>query len=160
MLLWYAIVAPVLVAEIFRSPMLDYRLVALGAVLPLGEVVYGQPLLLHTLLGPVLALGLVMGLTMRRRLLRRRWLGIPIGMFMHLVLDGSWTDRISFWWPAFGFSLTGVPLPEQRMSTALGIVLELAALAIGWWAWRRYELGDPANRQLLLRTGHLARGTV
>ena len=39
MLLWFVVLAPVAVAEIFRSPMVDYRLVALGAVLPLAEAV-------------------------------------------------------------------------------------------------------------------------
>ncbi len=49
MLLWFAVLALVLVAQVFDSPNLDYRLVVLGAVLPVAEGVLGGPWLLHTL---------------------------------------------------------------------------------------------------------------
>ncbi len=155
MFLWFVVVAPFLVAEIFKSPMVDYRLVAFGAALPLGELAFGQPFILHTLLGPVVVLTLVMLATMGRRLVRRRLLGIPIGMFFHLLLDASWSSAKLFWWPAFGFSLADEPIPE---STALGwrLVLELVAVGVGVFAVRRYELDKPENRTRLLRTGHLA----
>ncbi|MEZ5229357.1 MAG: hypothetical protein R2710_22670 [Acidimicrobiales bacterium] len=112
MLLWFAIMAPILVAEIFRSPMVDYRMVAIGAVLPVLEVVTGRALVLHTLLGSVAALGLVMALTQQRRLVRRRWLGIPIGLMFHLVLDGTWTSKALMWWPVFGVGFE----PSRRFS--------------------------------------------
>lgn len=159
MLLWFVITAPILVAEVFRSPMVDYRLVALGAVLPLIETVSGVFLGLHTLLGSVLTLGIVIVATGGRRLVRRRLLGIPIGMFCHLVLDGAWMRTELFWWPSFGWS--GIdPAIETARSPVVLVIMELAALALGWWAWQRYELGDAANRQLLLRRGHLARGVL
>ncbi|MGB5758362.1 MAG: hypothetical protein WBM50_15720 [Acidimicrobiales bacterium] len=157
MFLWFVVVAPFLVAEIFKSPMVDYRLVALGAALPLVEVPFGRPFVLHTLLGPVTVLTVVMLTTMGRRLVRRRLLGVPIGMFFHLVLDASWSSAALFWWPAFGWSLADEPLPE---ATALGwrLVLELVAVGVAVFAVRRYELDKPENRSRLLRTGHLARG--
>jgi hypothetical protein len=49
MFLWFAGVSLVFVWAVFKSPALDYRLVMLGAVLPLGEVALGGPRLLHTL---------------------------------------------------------------------------------------------------------------
>lgn len=153
--LWFVFAAPFLVAEIFKSPMVDYRLVAFGAILPLADVAVGHGSVLHTLAGPVVLLTVVMVATMGRRLLRRRLLGIPIGVFFHLVLDGTWTSSALFWWPAFGLSLDGEPMPE---STAVGwrIVLELLGIGIAVMSVRRYGLGDRDARSRLLRTGHLS----
>ena len=158
-MLWFAIMAPVLVAEVFRSPMVDYRTVLIGALLPLIEVITGVSFVLHTLAGPVVVLGAVMGATVGRRLRRRRLLGLPIGMFLHQVLDGSWSSAELFWWPAFGWTIED-PLPESDRHLIILIVLDLIGLLVGVWAWRRYELGDSANRRHLVRTGHLARGVL
>ncbi|MGI9614047.1 MAG: hypothetical protein ACR2QO_14150 [Acidimicrobiales bacterium] len=157
MFLWFVIVAPIAVAEVFRSPMVDYRFVAIGAALPLVEVALGQPVFAHSLLAPVLGLGLVMAFTRNRRLLRRRLLGIPIGMFLHLVLDGTWTNAELFWWPAFGIEFGEQTLPELDRSVLFGAVLEVLALVLGFVAWRRYGLDASENRRLLWREGHLAR---
>ncbi len=158
MLVWFVVAAPILVAETFKSPMVDYRMVALGAVLPLVEVVTGAFLGLHTLAAAVVSLGLVMAATSGRRLVRRRLLGLPIGLFCHLVLDATWTRTRLFWWPAFGFA--PVRPPEAGRAPVWSLVLELAGLGLGWWAWRRYDLADRGNRRLLVRTGHLARGVL
>jgi len=159
MVLWFAVAATVLVAEVFRSPVVDYRTVAIGALLPLVEAVTGVSLLMHTLAGPVVVLGAVMAATVNRRLLRRRLLGVPIGMFLHQVLDGTWTSKELFWWPAFGRT-TAQPLPEEGRSFAFVIALEVVGLVIGVWAWRRYQLDDAENRRLLARSGHLARSVL
>lgn len=160
MFLWFVILAPVVVAEIFRSPMLDYRIVALGALLPLIEVVLGHPSVLHTLLGAVLMLALVVLGTQKRRLVRRRLLGIPIGVLLHLVLDGSWTRASLFWWPAFGFDFGDQQVPEFAGSAVRVLVLEALALVVARLAYVRYELDQPANRELLLRTGQLSRSVL
>lgn len=139
--------------------MVDYRLVMLGAVVPLVDVVVG-PTPLHTLAGAVLVLAIVMGATTGRRLVRRRLLGVPIGIFIHLVLDATWSDARLFWWPAFGFRFDGSGVPELGRSWILHLVLELGALVVGWWGWRRYRLDDQTNRQLLVRQGHLDRATL
>ncbi len=159
MLLWFAVLAPILVAEIFRSPMVDYRMVAIGALLPTLEVITGRALVLHTLLGSVAALGLVMALTQQRRLVRRRWLGLPIGLMFHLVLDGTWTSKALMWWPAFGLGFDDA-VPEFSRGIVLPLLLELAAVAAGVWAWRRYELDQPEHREQLIRTGQLVRGVL
>ncbi len=90
MLLWFVILAPVLVAEIFQSPMADYRIVALGAALPLAEVVFGGPRYLHTMVVAMGLMAILMLATSNHRLIRRRLLGIPIGLLLHLVLDFTW----------------------------------------------------------------------
>lgn len=159
MVLWFVVVAPVLVAEVFRSPMIDYRLVAVGAALPLVEVFVGANVL-HTLLGSVALLTVVMLATQGRRLLRRRLLGVPIGMFVHLVLDGSWTRTELFWWPGFGLDFGTSEPPEFDRPLAIGVALELAAVAVAVWAHRRYDLGDDAKRGRLLTTGQLDRSVL
>jgi membrane-bound metal-dependent hydrolase YbcI (DUF457 family) len=156
MFFWFIGVGTILVALVFQSPALDYRMVMLGAVLPLLDGVTGGVWFLHTLLASIAALVVVMLLTRRRRLVRRRWLGIPIGMFVHLVLDGVWTDSHEFWWPLFGTSFEG-RLPEIDRG-ALSLVLEVIGLAAIVWGWRRFGLDDPRARSAFLRTGQLPRG--
>lgn len=157
MLLWFVGLSLVGVWAVFRSPALDGRLVALGAVLPLAEVVAGRPLVLHTLAGAVAVLVVVMAATRHRRLARRRWLGLPIGLFLHLVLDGAWTDRRLFWWPFDGLAFADRPLPELDRPAAVLVAQELVGLAaIAWW-WRRFDLVDPARRRAFLRTGQVGR---
>lgn len=159
MLIWFLVLAPILVAEVFRSPMIDYRLVALGAVLPLAEIVTGVNVL-HTLLGAVVVMTVVMLSTQKRRLLRRRLLGVPIGLFVHLILDASWTRAELFWWPAFGFDFGPSTLPEFDRPLIVGVALELIGLGAAVWAFRRYDLGDPAKRDRLITTGQLDRSVL
>lgn len=157
MFLWFVILAPVAVAQVFKSPMVDYRLVVLGALLPLAEATLGGPRILHTLVFSVGAMGLVMALTSRRRLLRRRLLGLPIGLMVHLVLDGSWTDQNLFWWPAFGVEFPDDGIPAWSRSIEVGLLLEILALGVAVWAYRQYELDKRSNRELLVKQGQLAR---
>lgn len=148
----------VLTWAVFQSPAIDYRMVALGAVIPVAEVPFGAGPL-HSLALPTLALVVVMLLTRGRRLVRRRWLGLPIGMYLHLVLDLSWTRTEVFWWPMLG------PTPDRGRSFelsrgALSVIMELIAVVVGVWAWRRFGLDDAGRRDRFLRTGHLDRATV
>lgn len=159
MLLWFLVLAPVIVAEVFQSPMADYRFVAVGALLPLVELVFGGPKFLHTMPAAILVLGLVMAATTGRRLLRRQLLGVPIGMFLHLVLDGSWTSKELMWWPLFGVDFPQQRLPEFQRP-ALGIGLELAAVGVAFWAYRRYELDNSDNLRLLRTSGRLNRAAM
>lgn len=157
MILWFAGVSFVFVWWVFRSPALDYRLVMLGSVLPVGEVVFGGPRLLHTLVGPVALLGLLMLATQRRRLVRRRWIGLLIGMLMHLALDGIWMRADVFWWPFFGTDFGTGGLPELGHPVGLTILFELAGAACLVWAWRTFGFSDSATRDRFVRTGHLNR---
>lgn len=156
MFLWFVGVSFVAVWAIFRSPAIDYRLVMAGSVLPLVDLAVGRPFVLHTLAGAVLLLALVMAVTVGRRLRRRRWLGVPIGVFCHLVLDGTWTDTQLFWWPVAGVDFAARRLPEFE-NLALGAVAEVAGVAALVWMVRRFRLDDPARRRDFLRTGALGR---
>lgn len=159
MLLWFVGVGFVAVVMVFKSPALDYRLVAAGTLLPLVDVIPGVPPVLHTLVGAVAVLTVTMLATRGRRLARRRWLGLSIGVFVHLVLDGTWTRTELFWWPAFGLDLPDVPLPTFGRGVA-GLVLELLGAAAIWWSWRQFRLDDPARREDLVRHGRLDRELV
>jgi len=156
MFFWFIGVGALLVVAVFQSPALDYRMVMLGSVVPLLDAVTGGPWVLHTLLAPVVVLVIVMVGTRHRRLVRRRWLGLPIGMFIHLVLDGAWTNTDVFWWPFFGASFPDDQLPEVARG-AVSVLMELAGLGALVYGWRRYGLEDRAARNRFLRTGQLPR---
>lgn len=160
MILWFAGVSLAFVFLVFRSPALDYRLVMLGSLLPLGELVFGGPRVLHTLVGSVALLGVVMLATRGRRLVRRRLIGLPIGMLMHLVLDGVWTRSQVFWWPFFGWGFGDDGLPELTRAPATVLVLEAVGAAALVWCWVTFGWSDRDRRMLFLRTGHLSRDLV
>jgi hypothetical protein len=154
--LWFLSLSVLIVALVFQSSTVDYRMVALGSVLPVAEVVLGGPYLLHTLTGSVVAMAAVMLVARGRRLVQRRWLGVPIGMFLHLVLDGTWTRTELFWWPFAGADALGEGrLPEFDRPLGVVLLLEAVGLAVGIWLVRTNGLTDPARRRRFLRTGRL-----
>ena len=156
MFFWFIGGSVLLVWLVFQTPTIDFRMVALGAVLPLLDAAFGGPRVLHTLLASVVLLTLVMVATTGQRLRRRRWLGIPIGMFLHLVLDGTWSDEELFWWPLFGADFTTDGLVEWGRG-GIGLVMELAGLAALWWMVVRFDLTDAGRRRRFLREGQLDR---
>lgn len=159
MFLWFASLGFLAVVLVFQSPALDYRMVILGSLVPLVDVVAPTPPVMHTLVAPVVVMAAVMAATRQRRLVRRRWLGIPIGMFMHLALDGTWTHTELFWWPAFGVSVPDVALPTFGRGVA-GLVMEVVGLVVGVWCWKRFGLDDPDRRREFLTEGRLDRDLV
>ena len=156
MFFWYVAVSFAVVALVFDSPAVDYRLVMLGSVLPVVEILAGGPWALHTLLAPLSVLVVVMLATRGRRLARRRWLGLPIGLLLYLVLNGVWRQVDLFWWPIYGTTVDAADLPEWRPLAVL-VWLELIGLAVGAWAVRRYGLTDRGRLRLLATKGHLDR---
>lgn len=158
MLLWFASLAVVVTWFVFQSPALDYRLIALGAVLPVLEVPFGWGPL-HALVTPTLVLTVVMLATPRRRLLRRQLLGIPIGLYFHLVLDGAFTDARGFWWPFTGISLVGGRTPELTRGW-LSAVMEIVGLGVALWAYGRFGLDDPERRKRFWATGQFDRAVM
>jgi hypothetical protein len=154
MLLWYVGLSVVIVLLVFQSSGVDYRLVAVGSLLPLAIDLPVRRLWLgHTLIASVTLLVLVMLVTIGRpRLLRRRLLCLPIGAFCGLALSAAWTNTDVFWFP-----FTGSTLPDAPLLPAPGIVLleELAGLAAIVWVVYRCGLRDPARRDEFVRTGRL-----
>jgi len=155
MLLWFAFGSIFGVWNVFQSPGLDFRLIAVGALLPLAlDAPFGAQSYAHTLVSAVVVLAIVMACTTGRgrRLRRRRALGLPIGWFTGLVLSGAWAHKEVFWWPAFGWSRPSAPLLAPW---PVVIVEEVLGAAAAWWAWSRFALADPARRRRFWRTGRL-----
>lgn len=156
MFLWFAGMSFLAVWLIFRSPAVDYRLVMVGALLPLLELPFGHPLILHSLTGSVALLAVAMLATPRRRLVQRRLVAVPIGVFLHLVLDGAWADTTAFWWPFTGWEWSQADLPELARG-GFAVVLELVGAGVLWWCWLRFRLVEPDRRARFWRTGQLDR---
>lgn len=165
MILWFAGMAVVAVWMVFRDPAIDHRLVVAGALLPdavdavVGWSGLAGPWPAHTLVASAGLLIAVMLATRGRRRLRRRLLAVPIGTFLHLVLDGAWTETHVFWWPGFGLDPGQEVLPSAERGLA-NLPLELVGLAALVWAWHRFQLGDPHKRSAFLRGGHLGQDLV
>lgn len=156
MLLWYAAGSVFAVWNVFQSAGLDFRAVALGALLPLViDLPTHHQAYAHALVAPVAALALVMLVTSGRgrKLLRRRWIGLPIGWFCGLALSGAFASQRVFWWPGFGASFGHVALLPAVPVVAIEELLGVAATV---WIWTRFGLRDRSRRRELLRRGRLA----
>jgi hypothetical protein len=140
---------------VLHDPQLDYRLLALGSILPdLIDPFLGGARVLHSITFSVLLLLVVVLATNRRSPTRRRLLALVFGTFMHLVLDGAFTDNHVFWWPFFGWSFEGARLPSIQRG-AWDVLLEVVGIAILVWAWRRFRLDLEPRRRQLVRQGTL-----
>lgn len=155
MLLWFLGVGVLMVWVVFQSPALDVRMVAVGLLLPWLDVLTGGAFVLHTLVGSVALLAVVMLATRGSRVARRQWLGVPIGTFLHLVLDATWSRTALFWWPFGGAGAFDAQLPELERSALVAVAMELAGAAALWWAWRGFGLDDPDRRDELRTSGRL-----
>ena len=154
MFLWFLGTALITVWYVFRDPRFDVRPLALGAVLPELDVLFGGARVMHSLAFSLALLLVVMAATIGRRAARKRWLGLPIGTMLHLVFDGAWSNAHVFGWPLGGWSFEDAPLPASDRGWWT-LLLELVGLAILVWFWRRAGLSDPARRRELWRTGRL-----
>jgi len=159
MVLWFAGGAWLLVWAVLQDPAVDYRLVIAGALLPDAiDAPFGRIGIAHSLALSVAVLVAVMVATIGRRGVRRRLLAVPMGMLVHLVLDGVWTDTRVFWWPVRGWSLAHAgAVPSFAHPVALTVVEEVAGAAALAWCWVRLGLGDRERRSRWLRTGRLGR---
>jgi len=154
-ILWPAGAALVIVWNVFRDPALDHRVVVLGALVPdVIDLPTGGAGPAHTLLASVAVLVVVMAATRGSRPARRRWLALPIGMLVHLAVDGAWTLTATFWWPILGTALDD-PLPALDRPLAVTVGLEAVGLAAVAWFGVRFGLADPGRWGRFWRTGRL-----
>lgn len=155
MFLWFVGTVVVTVWWVFRDPGFDYRLLIVGSVLPLVELVVGGARVLHSVTFAVALLVVLMLATPGRRPIRKMLLGLPIGLLLHLVFTGAWRTAQVFWWPFGGVGFDDAPHPVAARGW-WNVPLELVGLALCWWIHRQASLGDPARRAWLRRTGQLS----
>jgi hypothetical protein len=156
--LWFATLSIAGVFLVFRDPAIDYRLIAVGALLPdpIDAVVRQGIGPLHSVVTAVVVLIAVMLATIGRRQLRRQILAIPIGLFAHLVLDNAWSTTSSFWWPLAG-RVGSRSLPFIDRGYLVVGMQELVGFAVGVWLFRRFQLRRPSLRTQFLKTGRIHR---
>ncbi len=141
MFLWFVGTAFAAVWYVFRDPRFDYRLLAVGALLPeIIDLPSRQARWAHSVTAAVAVLAVIMLATAGRKPVRRLLLAIPIGMLLHLVFDGAFTATEVFWWP-FSGGWGDVELFSLQRGW-WNVPLELAGAALIVWAWRRGPLRD------------------
>ena len=153
MFTWFIGTAVVAVWWVFRDPAFDYRLLIVGSVLPLVELPFGARFL-HSVTVSIVLLAVLMVATRRGTPLRRTLLGLPIGLLLHLVFTGAWTNAEVFWWPFFGVDFDDAPHPVAERGW-WNVPLELAGIALGLWVVRVADLRDGGRRERFWRTGQL-----
>ena len=127
MFFWFIGAAVASVWSVFRDPKFAYRWVIVGALMPVFSVV--------TVVGVLTA---VMLLTIGKKAVRKNYLALTIGLFMHLVFDGAFLNTKMFWWPLAGFTIDGysVPLLERGF---LNTPLEIVGVALILWTKKQIK---------------------
>lgn len=157
MLLWFAATSVLTVYFVFRDPRFDYRFLVLGALLPdVVDAFAGRMWVLHSLGGAVGLLIVVMAVTVGNRPLRKRLLGLPIGVLLHIVFDGAFSTTEVFWWPASG-GFGDHPLPVVARGW-WNLALEAVGAALLVWCYRSFRLADQTCRREVFRSGRLTAG--
>jgi hypothetical protein len=154
MFFWFIGTAVLAVGFVFRDPRFDYRLLIVGSVLPLADGLFGGARALHSITVTIAVLMIVMLGTIGRRPLRRTLLGLPIGLFLHLVFDGAWANTETFWWPLTGWTFADEPIPPIGRGF-WSIPLELIGVGLCAWIVRLNGLTERNRRRTFQRDGHL-----
>ena len=154
MVVWFVATSVLAVYYVFTDVRFDYRWWIVGALLPDAVDLWtGGAWVMHGLPSAVVALALVMVVTAGRRPIRRRLIAIPIGMMLHLVFDGAFTDTDVFWWPfTGGFGDAEVPVVARGW---WNVPLEVLGVGLLVWGWRLFGLADVERRRHFWRTGRL-----
>jgi hypothetical protein len=127
MLFWFIGTSVASLWSVFRDPKFAYRWVIVGALIPVFSVV--------TVVGFLVAVMLV---TIGKKAVRKNFLALTIGLFIHLVFDGAFLSTKMFWWPLAGLSLDGyaIPLVERGF---LNIPFEIVGIALILWTKKQIK---------------------
>lgn len=154
-LFWFVGTAVLGVWAVFRDPRFDHRLLIIGVLAPdVIDGIWGGARAFHSVVTIVAVLVLVMIATAGRRPIRRRLLALPIGAFVHLIVDFAFTDTATFWWPVTGLSFDGARLPVVERGW-WNVLLEVVGIVLCVVAWRRFGLADPTRRREFVQRGVL-----
>lgn len=160
MFFWFVGTSIVAVWFVFRDPRFDYRLLMVGALLPLAvDGALGGARVLHSLTFSVGLMAAVMLVTAGRKPIRRTLLGLPLGTLLYLVFSGAWADTTVFWWPFGGLDFDEAPLPMEGRGW-WNLVLELIGVALVVWIWRTADLRTAQARQRFRGSGQLLFSTA
>lgn len=155
MFFWFLGTVVCTVWFVFRDPRFDYRLLLVGAVLPAAvDALFGGARVLHSMTFAVVLLVVLMLATPGRKPIRKTLLGLPIGLLLHLVFTGAWTNTTVFWWPFGGWGFDDAPHPVAERGW-WNLPLELIGLGLCWWIVRTTGLRDADRRAEFVRTGRL-----
>jgi inner membrane protein len=133
----------------------DIRILLIGSLLPdiidkpIGRFFFKDTfnngrIFSHTLLFLVVLIagGLILYLSRRKNWL----LVLAFGTFLHLVMDGMWTETHTLFWPLYGFSFPKYPLSAQSWLMSIWhsvtdhpwyLIPELLGLVIiAWFLWQ------------------------
>lgn len=158
MILWHLGMTVLIVRYVFRDPRMDLRWVLAGSILPdlidkpFGSILFNETfrthrLWAHSLLFPVVGLTIVMVATRRGGDHRKQWIGLVIGLFVHLLLDGVWLSPEAFLWPLFGLDFPKVAgsdfpaLLRGMLSSPLVWLGEAVGAGYLVLLWRRHLAG-------------------
>lgn len=156
MLFWFVGTSVLAVWFVFTDPRFDYRLLIVGSLVPaVVDGVRGSLGIVHSVTFAMALLVLIMLATAGRRPIRSTLLGLPVGMLLHLVFTGAWTQSEVFWWPFLGTDLGDVPTFVSSRGW-WNVPLEIVGLGMCAWIFRSAALSDADRRRDFVRTGHLA----
>ena len=158
MLFWFIATALWSMWFVFRDPKFDYRLVAIAALAPdLIDGLSGKVGPMHSVVTSIAVLFAIMIATAGRKPSRQRLLAIPIGMFIHLIFDGAFSNAKTFWWPLTGASFSQDLLPSVERGP-WNVPLEIIGVVGCVVAWRYFSLADKNRRTKFRNTGSLHHG--
>lgn len=147
------------------NPRVDYRLVALGALLPdlidkpIGRLLFRSRfesgrIFAHTLLVNV---ALFCVLFFMRGRLKRKAVLVPIGSLLHLAEDAMWSMPLVFWWPLFGTAFPKQPSEGllDWLSPSQAAIQEPIGFAVLLWLLAAHGMLSRDGIRTFLKTGHL-----
>jgi hypothetical protein len=137
-LVWFVGASLAAVWFVFRDPRFAFGWVVAGALLPdVVEGAIGEVGPLHSVVTIVGLMGVVMVSTIGNRARRKKFLALTIGMFLHLVFDGVFTETRVFWWPLAGTDLGEQAIPSVERVWQVNVLLEVIGVALLLWFLRQ-----------------------
>jgi membrane-bound metal-dependent hydrolase YbcI (DUF457 family) len=169
---WHLGLTVLIVRYVFRDPKMDLRWILVGSLLPdvidkpVGSIFFhdtfgSHRLVAHAVVFPIVVLAVIMISTRRDTARRRGAIGVVVGCFIHLLLDGVWTSPETFLWPFFGFEFPRVAGSE--FGTLVRSMLESPMVWLGEglgaaylvYLWRRH-LSAPGDLKRFAGDGRVA----